>query len=182
MRHTPVSCVKQEEFAAGCLGTRAGARAGADLDRGRITFQSNTLFGNPDLRQALHLVNSEHLEFIHPAAPEQGQPIYAAQNDSWRPALRNQAFRMKIGNSIDEFLAQENVEGRKPLKEIRRTSSEHDNVGFEKLPPKAPDQPGIDASRPHQPPQDGGLVVPRCEQPDLVEMALSYRLGRIAAF
>src|SRR5262249_23615682 len=111
MRYPPIARVKDDPCAASqFVRQRQADKPRGECNRGRITLELNTRLSNPTLCESPGLIESENFEGIHTPSPKPGETEQQTQYNPTAAALGNKTFRMEIGDAIDEFLSEQEIE------------------------------------------------------------------------
>src|SRR5208337_3755270 len=151
-----------------------------NLYRRWVRLETHAARWNSDLGEALALIVPESFEHVHPPPPEERRAIQQIEKDRRAASLGDCAFGMKIGDAIDELLAQDKIGRRDPMQKQRRATREQNGIGGTHVAPQAQNEARIDARRPQKPAQGPCLVIRPRGQLDLTIASDADRLARIA--
>src|SRR5215472_55885 len=83
---------------------------------------------NSTILKSPSLIAAQHFEFTNAASPEVREAQQQAKNETAVSALGYEAFRMKVGNAVDEMLSNQEIKRRDEMEHQRRAAGEEHRI------------------------------------------------------
>src|SRR5262249_50727043 len=136
---------------------------------------------NSTLLKSPSLIHAQYFEFTNAASPEMCEPQQQAKNETAVSALGYEAFRMKVGNAVDEMLSEQEIKWRDEMEHQRRGAGEEHRIRPSHRLECRGKQQDVRPNSPDEPRRKLLFFVGAAMNSSNLQGSTPYRFGRLAA-